>query len=275
MPISVDWASKIINVPQSYLTLVSGTLYELDTDQFRKDLRALESGEEGIVFDDAHQHITQVVLGGVTYARFIIIINGYTVTFEAGAYRVRFAGSNNNILDVANINSTSMASQNSAGLVVVDSGAGDWSASEKQQIRHRLGIDGAAAAPVATPVLPVTLQPASINDAAFAADARRYQAKVWMTDADGDAKDRYVVAFFKDTHPLSSGVTGVTIQVVRISNGSDLIAPTSMTEVAGTAMFKHDESSNRMVSGQAYAILISATIDSAVRTWRQPMSRDS
>jgi hypothetical protein len=273
--ISVNWGTKVISVPQSYLTHIGGSLYELDTDQFRLDLKDLEDSEEGMPFPDTHRHNTEVVLSGVTYARTLEIINGYTITFENGSYRVRLAGSNNNIADVANLNSVSILSQNSAGLISVDSGAGDWTTTEKAQIRSRLGIDGAASAPAATPVLPVTLQPASINDAAFAADARRYQAKVWMTDSDGDSKDRYVAAFFRDSHPVASGISSVTIQVIRASNGSDLVGSTAMTEIGSTGTFKHDESASRMVSGQSYVILVSATIDSAVRTWRQPMSRDS
>ena len=38
----------------------------------------------------------------------IEIINGYTVTFQDGQYRVRFVGSNNNISDVANLNQVSL-----------------------------------------------------------------------------------------------------------------------------------------------------------------------
>lgn len=149
MAISVDWGTKVISVPQSYLTPIGGSLYELDTDQFRLDLKDLEDSEAGIAFPSTHSHNTQVGLGGVTYARTIEIINGYTVTFESGSYRVRLAGSNNNIADVTNLNSVSILSQNSAGLIAVDSGAGDWTSAEKSQIRHRLGIDGAAAAPSA------------------------------------------------------------------------------------------------------------------------------
>jgi hypothetical protein len=117
MAISIDWATKIISVPQSYLTFISGNLYELDTDQFRLDLKGLEDGEEGIIFDDTHQHNTEVTVGGVTLARVVEIINGYTITFEDGSYRVRLAGSNNNFSDVANLNSVSLLQLNSAGLI--------------------------------------------------------------------------------------------------------------------------------------------------------------
>jgi hypothetical protein len=119
VPISVNWATKVISVPQSYLTLVSGNLYELDTDQFRKDLKALEAAADGMAFEDTHRHSAATTLGGVTYARQIEIINGYTVTFGDGQYRVRFVGSNNNISDVTNLNQVSLLPQNSAGLIAV------------------------------------------------------------------------------------------------------------------------------------------------------------
>ena len=114
--ITIDWPTKVISVPQSYLTPVSGSLYELDTDQFRLDLKGIEA-DEGMPFVDTHRHNTEVEISGVTYARTFEIINGFTVTFEDLQYRVRLAGTNNNISDVANINQVSILSQNSAGLV--------------------------------------------------------------------------------------------------------------------------------------------------------------
>lgn len=119
MAISVDWAAKVISVPQADLTFISGTLYELDTDQFRLDLKALEASEEGMPELDTHQHSTEVSVAGVTYARFVEIINGYTVEFEDGQYAVRLVGSNNNIFDEGIIvrNQVSIISTNSAGLI--------------------------------------------------------------------------------------------------------------------------------------------------------------
>ena len=117
MPITIDWATGVISVPQSYLTLVSGSLYEFDTEQARLDICDLEAGEEGIVFDVTHVHNTEVTISGVTFARLIEFINGYTFTFEDGQYRVRLAGSNNNITDVANLNQVSLLQQNSTGLI--------------------------------------------------------------------------------------------------------------------------------------------------------------
>lgn len=119
MVISIDWATKVISVPKADLSLVSigpPEIRSLDVDQFRKDLNALQASEIGMAFDTTHENTPPKTIGGVTYARLIEIINGYTVTFEAGAYAVNLAGANNNISDVTNLNSVSIRSSNSAGL---------------------------------------------------------------------------------------------------------------------------------------------------------------
>jgi len=80
-------------------------------------LKDLEDDEEAITFPNTHNHNTEVSLGGLTYARVIEMINGYTVTFEDGSYAVSLVGANSNISDVANVNQVSIRSNNSAGLV--------------------------------------------------------------------------------------------------------------------------------------------------------------
>jgi hypothetical protein len=117
MAISIDWGTKIISVPQSFLTPLGGSLYELNTDTFRLALKDLEDDEEGMNFLDTHRHNTTVALGGIEYARTIEIINGYTITFEDGQYAVNLVGSNNNIADVTNVNQVSIRPSNSAGLI--------------------------------------------------------------------------------------------------------------------------------------------------------------
>jgi len=122
---TINWATKVITVPQSDLAFISGTLYELDVDDFRLDLKDIEDSEEGMAFMDTHRHNTQVVLSGVTYARTFEIINGYTVTFEdtGSPYTVRCTGANHNLADVTNYTSeVSLIVGNSAGLIVSGSG---------------------------------------------------------------------------------------------------------------------------------------------------------
>lgn len=122
MAISIHWPSKVIHVPQSDLTPLGGGLYELDIDEFRLTLRSLEDDEEGMPFLRTHKHDTESTLGGITYARKIEIINGYTVTFEDGQYAVQLVGANSNIGDVINVNQVSVRTNNAAGLIVYTEG---------------------------------------------------------------------------------------------------------------------------------------------------------
>lgn len=120
MAISIDWPTKVINVPKADTTLVDvgpPEIRALDVNQFRKDLNALQASENGMPELTTHIHTAPVVLGGVTFARQVEIINGYTVTFEDGSYAVNLTEANNNISDVTNLNTVSIRSANSAGLV--------------------------------------------------------------------------------------------------------------------------------------------------------------
>lgn len=117
MALSIDWGARIINVPQADLTLVSPGVYSLDVNAFRLELRDLEDSEAGMAFPFTHNHNTEVTVGGVTLARVVEIVNGYTVEFEDGQYAVELQGANNNIPDVAVVNQVSIRSFNSAGLV--------------------------------------------------------------------------------------------------------------------------------------------------------------
>jgi hypothetical protein len=118
--ITIDWATKVVNVPKADLTLIGpGELYEYDMDTFRKALKDLEDDEEGIVFLDTHVHNPPVTISGILLARQVIMINGYTVTFENGVYAVNLINANSNVADVATVNSVSIRPQNSAGLIDV------------------------------------------------------------------------------------------------------------------------------------------------------------
>ncbi len=148
MPLTLDPATRVISVPQVDLTLISGDLYELDTDQFRKDVFDLLSSEEFIWLPDAFNHNTEVTIVGVTYARLIEFINGFSVTFEDLVYSVRLAGSNNNLFDVENgilnpSGNVTVIGQNSAGLQVVTSGSGLSAAQATQllEIYALLGLE--------------------------------------------------------------------------------------------------------------------------------------
>lgn len=120
--ITIDWGNTYkIFVPQSYLTFLGGSTYSLDVNQFRLDLKNLEDSVEGMSFPKTHNHNTEVVLSGVTYARTFEVISPYSVEFEDGFYTVTTTGANHNIGDTKVPNSVSLVVNNSAGLVSNDS----------------------------------------------------------------------------------------------------------------------------------------------------------
>lgn len=130
MAITINWATKVINIPQADLSFVSGSLYELNVNTFRLALKDIEDSEDGMSNPDTHRHNTQVTLSGVTYARTFEIINGYTVTFQdtGSPYTARCVGANHNIADVKNVNQVSLLIGNSAGLIAVGGGSGPTAA---------------------------------------------------------------------------------------------------------------------------------------------------
>jgi len=125
MALTLDPATKIFTILQADLTFVSGALYELDTDQFRKDAMDLLASEAYIWMEDCYTHNTEVTVAGTTFARTIEWINGYSITFENLVYSVRLVGSNNNLFDVENgilnpSGNVTVISGNSGGLISAD-----------------------------------------------------------------------------------------------------------------------------------------------------------
>ncbi len=117
----VDWPNKIVHVFISDLgapvQTVPTTIYDMDLNWFRLTVKSLEDDVEGMPFLDVTNHNTEVSLGGLTYARVIEIINGYSITFEDGQYAVNLIGANSNVGDKINVNNVSVRSANSAGMI--------------------------------------------------------------------------------------------------------------------------------------------------------------
>lgn len=128
MAITTDWSTLTFTVPQGDLTLVSGSLYEMNTETyFRQGINEIMASEDGIVFEDAIDHNTEYTVAGVTYARKVEMINGYSLVYSPDSqWTVRYTGSNNNLFDVENgvlnQNQVQVISANSAGLIVTSSG---------------------------------------------------------------------------------------------------------------------------------------------------------
>ena len=119
MAISINWGTKVISILRADMTLIQSSpteIRQLNLDTFRLTLKNLEDSADGMAFERTHSHNTSVTVGGVTLARVIEIINGYSVTFEDGQYAVNLVGANSNVADVVNVNQVSVRSANSAGL---------------------------------------------------------------------------------------------------------------------------------------------------------------
>ncbi len=122
--VTINRKTRVIFIPKSESTLTQLTPTEsrvFDVDKFRLSLKSIEEDSNGMSYVDTHLHNPEVIIGGIPYARQVIIINGYTVEFEEGRYAVNFTGANTNIGDVTLLNGVSIRPNNSAGLI----GSGD------------------------------------------------------------------------------------------------------------------------------------------------------
>ncbi len=134
MAYSVDWIAKIVSVPTSDLTLVSGTHYQLQMSAFLIEIRRLESAfNEGLWAPQILDHTNpKLDFAGSDYAGFDEMINGYTLQVTGAATRVDLLGSNNNVVDVLIATGVSLVPSNSAGLqlVTVETGVSGLTAQE-------------------------------------------------------------------------------------------------------------------------------------------------
>lgn len=90
-----------------------------------------------------------------------------------------------------------------------------------------------------------------------------------------DPEDEYTVTWFKNGQRVSSGITSPTIQVVKRSDGTDLVASTAMTQIGSTGSYKYDEASNVIEVDEAYLVIVGATIDSSGRSFSCLIKRSS
>lgn len=206
MAITIDRLTDVISVPQGDLTHITGTLYELNTDWLRLQLKAIEANEEGIVFTDTHRHNTEVTVAGTTFARIIEILDPYSIEFTPNSqWSVRLAGSNNNIFDVENgilvQNQVQVIAQNSAGLIVGEGGGGDgFTEPEREQMRDALGIDGDKTTAVGGQLqraLGLTQENYRLSDTSYNGYGDLVQAtcKIYPTAADLDADTNEVATY--------------------------------------------------------------------------------
>jgi hypothetical protein len=88
-----------------------------------------------------------------------------------------------------------------------------------------------------------------------------------------DPEDEYTVTWFKNGQRVTSGITSPTIQVVKRTDGTDLVASAAMTQIGSTGSYKYDESTNVISADESYLTIVSATIDSGGRSFACLVSR--
>lgn len=92
MAYSVNWATKVVTIPQADLLLVSPGIYELDVISFWVNIHDIQDGE-GMPYEDIMASNAPTSFG----PRGVLIVNGYRVEFEDGAYQVNLIGANSDI----------------------------------------------------------------------------------------------------------------------------------------------------------------------------------
>lgn len=117
MAYSVNWTTKVITVPVSDLTLVSGVNYTLDSEAFWREMRRLEwEFSEGLYAPQAIEFVETQILSGLAYSPIVKLINGYTWQTNGSNINVSLIGYNSNLLDFFNPgNGVSVLANNSAG----------------------------------------------------------------------------------------------------------------------------------------------------------------
>lgn len=103
-----------------------------------------------------------------------------------------------------------------------------------------------------------------------------YHAEINLCIDDANSQDEYGARWFKNGVRVTSGITSPLIQVVKRSDGTDLIAETAMTQVGSTGAYKYDATTTaRTTAGEAVLVSVKATIDGSQRIFDRWISRDS
>lgn len=119
MAYTVNWVTKVVTIPLTDLTLVSGSNYTMNVDMAHDELRRLEwEFTEGLWAEHAIDFVETQVLSGITYVPIIKLVNGYTWLTDASDINIFLIGSNSNFLDTfIPGNGVSVLANNSAGNV--------------------------------------------------------------------------------------------------------------------------------------------------------------
>jgi len=116
----------------------------------------------------------------------------------------------------------------------------------------------------------------SLGDTRLANLSDFYHADILFIKDDTNSQDEYTVTWFKNGVRQTSGITVPTIQVVKRSDGTDLIGVTAMTQIGSTGSYKYDATGGlRQTAGEAYLVISVATLDGSSRTFSWIQGRDA
>lgn len=126
MAYAINWITKVVTIPLSDLTFVSGINYTLLVGDVHKEIRRLEwEFGDGLWAVNAGDWTDTQVLSGITYSAIFKLVNGYTWEVAASNIIVSLLGINSNLLDTfIPANGVSVLANNSGGKIDAGSGAG-------------------------------------------------------------------------------------------------------------------------------------------------------
>lgn len=142
--------------------------------------------------------------------------------------------------------------------VVSAAGSGDWTSGEKDQIRHRLGIDGTASAPAATPSLAASVQVDTVEAdvAAVQADTNDIQTRL-PAALDAGRMVATVGAYQSGQAPLQPTIAGRTLDVTA-GGEAGLDLDNTVGTLSSAEIPNLDAAiSTRAVAGDAMALTVS------------------
>jgi hypothetical protein len=140
MAYAVNWTTKVVTIPLTDLTFVSGTNYTLDAADVWIELRRLEaSPTDGLWADQIAEFVNTQVLSGLSYSAILKMINGYTWNTDTSNKTISLLGINNNLLDTfIPGNGISVLANNSGGKITVDGGASAITQQDKDDIENQV-----------------------------------------------------------------------------------------------------------------------------------------
>lgn len=116
MALLCDWITKVITVPKTDLTLVSGTDYTLDVIKWFELLRTLNGDAEGIA-ETVREPLYNNTPPTSSTPRIVNVINGYTCQMENGLYNVDIINGNSNWREVEIKNQVGVSTNNTTGFI--------------------------------------------------------------------------------------------------------------------------------------------------------------